>query len=204
MDPNSLDVPVSAELFTETTNPCFQYKGRYILTAMKSGLALIDQHRAHLRILFEQYSRSIRQKQGASQQVLFPEVVTFTQAEVAILPTLWDDLRFAGFDLSDLGGGSYAINGLPAGIEGIDMVQLLKEIVAHCAELGSDAKALLSDTIALSLAKAAAIPAGKELTPEEMDHLIASLFSCQDSNLTPDGKTILSMLTDEELERRFR
>ena len=204
MDPDSLDVPVSAELFTETTNPCFQYKGRYILTAMKSGLALIDQHRAHLRILFEQYSRSIRQKQGASQQVLFPEVVTFTQAEVAILPTLWDDLRFAGFDLSDLGGGSYAINGLPAGIEGIDMVQLLKEIVAHCVELRSDAKDLLSDTIALSLAKAAAIPAGKELTPEEMDHLIASLFSCQDSNLTPDGKTILSMLTDEELERRFR
>ena len=204
MDPDSLDVPVSAELFTETTNPCFQYKGRYILTAMKSGLALIDQHRAHLRILFEQYSRSIRQKQGASQQVLFPEVVTFTQAEVAILPTLWDDLRFAGFDLSDLGGGSYAINGLPAGIEGIDMVQLLKEIVAHCVELGSDAKDLLSDTIALSLAKAVAIPAGKELTPEEMDHLIASLFSCQDSNLTPDGKTILSMLTDEELERRFR
>ena len=203
-DSTAMDVPVSEELFTETTNPCFQYKGRYILTAMKSGLALIDQHRAHLRILFEQYSRAIRQKQGASQQVLFPEVVTFTPAEVAILPTLWDDLRFAGFDLSDLGGGSYAINGLPTGIEGIDMVQLLKEIVAHCVELGADAQTLMGDTIAQALAKAAAIPAGKELTSEEMDHLIASLFSCQDSNLTPDGKTILSMLTDEELERRFK
>lgn len=204
MDPASFDVPVSETLFTETTNPCFQYKGRYILTAMKSGLALIDQHRAHLRILFEQYGRSIRQKQGASQQVLFPEVVTFTPAEVAILPTLWDDLRFAGFDLSDLGGGSYAINGLPAGIEGMDMVQLLKEIVAHCEELGTDAQEMMGETIARSLAKAAAIPAGKELTPEEMDHLIASLFSCQESNLTPDGKTIISMLTDEELERRFK
>ena len=203
-DSTAMDVPVSEELFTETTNPCFQYKGRYILTAMKSGLALIDQHRAHLRILFEQYSRVIRQKQGASQQVLFPEVVTFTPAEVAILPMLWDDLRFAGFDLSDLGGGSYAINGLPTGIEGIDMVQLLKEIVAHCVELGADAQTLIGDTIAQALAKAAAIPAGKELTSEEMDHLIASLFSCQDSNLTPDGKTILSMLTDEELERRFK
>ena len=204
VDPATLDVPVAESLFAETTNPCFQYKGRYILTAMKSGLAMIDQHRAHLRILFEQYSRAIRQKQGASQQVLFPEVVTFTPAEVAILPALWDDLRFAGFDLSDLGGGSYAINGLPAGIEGMDMVQLLKEIVAHCVDLGTDAQALMGDTIAQALAKAAAIPAGKELTPEEMDHLIASLFSCQDSNLTPDGKTILSMLTDEELERRFR
>ena len=204
LDSASLDVPVAEELFTETTNPCFQYKGRYILTAMKSGLVLIDQHRAHLRILFEQYSRSIRQQQGASQQVLFPEVVTFTQSEVAILPTLWDDLRFAGFDLSDLGGGSYAINGLPAGIEGIDMVQLLKEIVAHCVELGAEAQPMISDTIAQALAKAAAIPMGKELTPEEMDHMIASLFSCQDSNLTPDGKTILTLLTDEELERRFK
>ena len=204
VDPATLDVPVAENLFVETTNPCFQYKGRYILTAMKSGLAMIDQHRAHLRILFEQYSRAIRQKQGASQQVLFPEVVTFTPAEVAILPALWDDLRFAGFDLSDLGGGSYAINGLPAGIEGMDMVQLLKEIVARCVDLGTDAQALMGDTIAQALAKAAAIPAGKELTPEEMDHLIASLFSCQDSNLTPDGKIILSMLTDEELERRFR
>lgn len=204
VDPAALDVPVAENLFAETTNPCFQYKGRYILTAMKSGLAMIDQHRAHLRILFEQYSRAIRQKQGASQQVLFPEVVTFTPAEVAILPALWDDLRFAGFDLSDLGGGSYAINGLPAGIEGMDMVQLLKEIVARCVDLGTDAQALMGDTIAQALAKAAAIPAGKELTPEEMDHLIASLFSCQDSNLTPDGKTILSLLTDDELERRFK
>lgn len=199
-----IDVPVSEPLFVEVANPCFQYKGRYILTAMKSGLALIDQHRAHLRILFDQYLRSIAQKQGASQQVLFPEVVTFTPSEAALLPALWDDLRFAGFDLSDLGGGSYAINGLPAGIEGIDMVQLLKEIVAHCEELGADAQALMGEMIAQELAKAAAIPAGKELTPEEMDHLVASLFSCQDSHLTPDGKTILSMLTDEELERRFK
>lgn len=204
MDPASFDVPVSENLFAETTNPCLQYKGRYILTTMKSGLALIDQHRAHLRVLFEQYSQSIRQKQGASQQVLFPEIVTFTPAEAAILPSLWDDLRFAGCDLSDLGGGSYAINGLPAGIEGIDMVQLLKEIVAHCLDLGTDAQELMVETIARSLAKATAIPVGKELTSEEMDHLVASLFSCQDSNLTPDGKTILSMLTDEELERRFK
>ena len=182
----------------------FQYKGRYVLTTMKSGLALIDQHRAHIRILYEQYGRSIRQKQGASQQLLFPEVVEFTPAEAALMPAIGDDLRLVGFDLNDLGGGSYAINGLPIGIEGIDIVQLLKDIVARCVDVGADAQELLCDAIALSLAKATAIPVGKSLTGEEMDHLIASLFSCQDSNLTPDGKTILTMLTDEELDKRFR
>lgn len=197
-------VPVQESLFAEASTSNFQYKGRYVLTTMKSGLALIDQHRAHIRILYEQYGRSIRQKQGASQQLLFPEVVEFTPAEAALMPAIGDDLRFVGFDLNDLGGGSYAINGLPVGIEGIDIVQLLKDIVARCVDVGADAQELLCDAIALSLAKATAIPVGKSLTGEEMDHLIASLFSCQDSNLTPDGKTILTMLTDEELEKRFR
>ena len=197
-------VPVQESLFAEASTANFQYKGRYVLTTMKSGLALIDQHRAHIRILYEQYGRSIRQKQGASQQLLFPEVVEFTPAEAALMPAIGDDLRFVGFDLNDLGGGSYAINGLPIGIEGIDIVQLLKDIVARCVDVGADAQELLCDAIALSLAKATAIPVGKSLTGEEMDHLIASLFSCQDSNLTPDGKTILTMLTDEELDKRFR
>ena len=197
-------VPMQESLFAEASTANFQYKGRYVLTTMKSGLALIDQHRAHIRILYEQYGRSIRQKQGASQQLLFPEVVEFTPAEAALMPAIGDDLRFVGFDLNDLGGGSYAINGLPIGIEGIDIVQLLKDIVARCVDVGADAQELLCDAIALSLAKATAIPVGKSLTGEEMDHLIASLFSCQDSNLTPDGKTILTMLTDEELDKRFR
>ena len=197
-------VPMQESLFAEASTANFQYKGRYVLTTMKSGLALIDQHRAHIRILYEQYGRSIRQKQGASQQLLFPEVVEFTPAEAALMPAIGDDLRFVGFDLNDLGGGSYVINGLPIGIEGIDIVQLLKDIVARCVDVRADAQELLCDAIALSLAKATAIPVGKSLTGEEMDHLIASLFSCQDSNLTPDGKTILTMLTDEELDKRFR
>ena len=63
------------KLFTEVSNPCYQYKGRYIVTSLKSGLAIIDQHRAHVRILFDQYLSNIRQQQGVSQQVLFPEIV---------------------------------------------------------------------------------------------------------------------------------
>lgn len=196
--------PVPAPFFEEVSNPCYQYKGHYIITSLKSGLAIIDQYRAHVRILFDQYLENIRQQQGISQQVLFPEIVEFTAAEVVVLPALLEDMRFAGFDLSDLGGGSYAINGLPAGIENIDQVNLIKDIVHHAIETGCDAREKICEAIAFPLAKAAAIRPGKSLSSEEMDHLIASLFTCAESNLTPDGKTIVSMLTDEEMEKRFR
>ena len=188
----------------EKGNLHLQFKGRFILTSVKSGLMLIDQHRAHVRILFDQYLSNIRQQQGVSQQVLFPEIVEFTAAEAAVLPSLLEDLCFVGFDLSNLGNDNYAINGLPAGIENLDPVNLVKDIVDRAIETGCAVHEKICEAIALSLAKAAAIRPGKSLSLEEMDHLIASLFSCSDSNLTPDGKTIISMLTDEELERRFK
>lgn len=185
------------------TKPCFQYKNRYLVTTLKSGMAIIDQHRAHLQILFEQYQKSIRQQKAASQQMLFPAIVDFTPAEETILPLLLEDLSYSGFDLSNLGGGSYSINGIPDGMEGVDCVTLLKDIVAKAIDTGCKGNEAIGDMIAFSLASAQAIPAGKVLSPEEMDHLLASLFLCSNMNLTPDGKTILSMLTDDELESRF-
>lgn len=191
-------------LFADTTTPCYQYKGRYIITSLKSGLALIDQHRAHVRILFDQYLNNIRQQKGASQQVLFPEIIEFTAAEAAVLPVLLEDMRFIGFDLSNLGNNSYAINGLPAGLENVDQVVLIKDIVSRAIETGCEVHEEICESIALALAKAAAIRPGKMMSADEMDHLIATLFSSPNSNLTPDGKTIISMLTDEELEKRFK
>lgn len=183
--------------------PCFQYKNRYLVTTLKSGMAIIDQHRAHLQILFEQYQKSIRQQKAASQQMLFPAIVDFTPAEETILPLLLEDLSYSGFDLSNLGGGSYSINGIPDGMEGVDCVTLLKDIVEKAIDTGCKGNEEIGDMIAFSMASAQAIPVGKVLSSEEMDHLLASLFLCSNMNLTPDGKTILSMLTDDELENRF-
>ena len=156
-----------------------------------------------VQILFEQYQKSIRQQKAASQQMLFPAIVDFTPAEETILPLLLEDLSYSGFDLSNLGGGSYSINGIPDGMEGVDCVTLLKDIVAKVIDTGCKGNEEIGDMIAFSLASAQAIPAGKVLSAEEMDHLLASLFLCTNMNLTPDGKTILSMLTDDELENRF-
>ena len=185
----------SGSLFNDVSNPCYQYKGKYIITSLKSGLALIDQHRAHVRILFDQYITNIRQQRGASQQVLFPEIVEFTAGEATVLPTLLEDMRFIGFDLTNLGNNSYAINGLPAGVENLDPVSLIRNMVDRVIDTGCEVHEEICDSLALSLAKAAAIRPGKILSGEEMDNL---------SNLTPDGKTIISKLTDEELEKRFK
>lgn len=194
----------SDSLFNDVSTSCYQYKGKYIITSLKSGLALIDQHRAHVRILFDQYIVNIRQQRGASQQVLFPEIVEFTASEAAVLPALLEDICFIGFDLTNLGNNSYAINGLPAGVENLDPVSLIRNMVDRAIETGCEVREEICDSLALSLAKAAAIRPGKILSGEEMDNLLASLFSCQESNLTPDGKTIISKLTDEELEKRFK
>lgn len=203
-DSDIIEVQSVGTLFTETLTSCYQYKSRYIVTSLKSGLVLIDQHRAHIRILFDQYLGSICQQKGVSQQVLFPEIVEFTPAEAAMLPVMMDDLRFIGFELNNLGNNSYAINSLPAGVENLNPVLLVKDIVSRAIETGCEVHDEISEALALSLARAASIPYGKNLSAEEMDHLIAQLFSSSSSNYTPDGKLIISVMTDDELEKRFK
>lgn len=196
--------PVPDTLFPDVSSLCYQYKGRYIITSLKSGLLIIDQHRAHVRVLFDQYLTNIRNQQGVSQQLLFPEIVTFTPAEAILVPSLLEDLRYIGFDLSNLGNNSYAINGLPSGVENLDPVALVKDAVSRAIDTGCQVHEEICDALALSLAKAAAIRPGQSLSSEEMDNLIASLFSSSSSSYTPDGKVILSKLTDDELDKRFK
>lgn len=182
----------------------YQYKGRFIVTSVKSGLMLIDQHRAHIRVLFDTYLQQIKQKHGTSQGVLFPDVVYFPASEQAILHTILGDLSAIGFELTDLGGGSYAINGIPAGIEGLNPAELIKNMVNTAMEKGNDVKEEIQNTLALTLAKAAAIVYGQVLSNEEIVKLVDSLFACPMPNYTPDGKVVLSVITEEEIEKLFK
>ena len=190
-------------LFSEVSNPCFQYKSRYIITPLKSGLVIIDQHRAHVRILYEMYIANINRKCSASQKLLFPEVVEFTASEASLLSSLEDEIRFLGFDLASLGGNSYAINAVPADVSGGNPAELIKEIVVAAIESGSGSTERKAEMMALSLAKATAIHPGKTLTSDEMETLVASLFAIESHGITPDGLSILTILTDEELSKRL-
>lgn len=181
-----------------------QFKGRFILTSVKSGLMLIDQHRAHVRVLFDRYMTQIRQRQGVSQGVLFPELIQLPVSEAAVLESLSDDLAAVGFDLSPLGGGSYAINGIPSGIEGLNPVELVRNMVHTSMEKGSDVKEEVRTILALTLARAAAIVYGQVLSNDEMSNLVDSLFACSTPSYTPDGRTVLSTIREEDIEKLFQ
>ena len=189
---------------TERELPLLQYKGRYVLTSVKSGLMLIDQHRAHVRVLFDQYMHKVKVGHSASQGLLFPEMIQLPPSEAAILESILPDMTSVGFELTSLGGGSYAINGVPAGIEGLDPVQLVGNMVHTAMEKGSDVKEEVQQTIALSLATATAIVYGQFLSQEEMTDLVDRLFVSSMPNYTPDGHPIISTISDEEISRMFK
>lgn len=181
----------------------FQLKGRFILTSVKSGLMLIDQHRAHVRVLFDRYMEQIRTRRGVAQGVLFPEVVELPPSEAAVMDTLMDDLSAVGFELTPLGGGSYAVNGVPAGIEGLSATELIRNMVHTALEKGGNVREEVQAVLALTLARSAAIVYGQVLSEEEMANLVDSLFASPTPGYTPDGKTVLVTVKEEEIERRF-
>jgi DNA mismatch repair protein MutL len=188
----------------EYSSNLLQYKGRYLITSLKSGLTIIDRRRAHIRILYDEYMRRMVQKQGVSQKLIFPEIITFTSKEATILPYILDDLAFIGFDLADLGGHSYSVNGIPAGLENAGIMETLQYMVDWALETGCEIKEEAMESLALALAKKTAIPNGKNLPDEEAMALIARLFSSSAPNYTPDGKEIVSIVSEEELTRRFK
>ena len=188
----------------ETASQHYQYKGRYILTSVRSGLMLIDQQRAHIRLLYDRYLSQIASRQGASQGVLFPDIVQFSASEVAALQGIMEDMSYLGFDLTDLGGGSYAINGVPSGIEGLNPTELVQNMVHTAIEKGCRVKEEVQSLLALSLAKAAAIVPGQVLSAEEMNNLVDGLLTSSMPHYTPDGKTVLTVLKEEDLEKMFR
>lgn len=194
----------AGEPVVEKGNLHLQFKGRFILTSVKSGLMLIDQHRAHIRVLFDRYMMQIQQKQGMSQGVLFPEILQLPASEATMLESIMDDLSAVGFELSNLGGGSYAINGIPSGIEGLDPLELVRNMLHTAMEKGNDVKEEIQGILALTLARAAAIVYGQVLTNEEMVSLVDSLFACAAPNYTPDGKTVLATIKEEEIEKLFK
>jgi len=202
----------SASLYTqteetnavETSSQHYQYKGRFILTSVKSGLMVIDQQRAHVRILYDRYLTQIASRQGASQGMLFPDIVQFSASEIPVLESIMEDLSYLGFELTDLGGGSYAINGVPAGIEGLRPTELVQNMVHTALEKGCNVKEEVQSMLALSLAKAASIVTGQVLSNEEMNNLVDNLLTSSSPNYTPDGKTALVVLKEDEIEKLFK
>lgn len=185
------------------TNNCLQYKGRYIITTMKSGIAVVDFHHASMRIQYDRYIDMLRQHSATSQRLLFPQVFTIAPSEQPLFETLLPTLTEIGFDLSPSAVPTI-LSSLLHGTEGIDPLMLLSQILHDAIEGESNAAATVGHLIALTLARRVAMPVGQELSQKEMATLVAALLASETPNLTPDGHPTLAMITEGQIEKLFK
>jgi len=188
---------------TDNRSGNFQYKNKYIFTGIRSGLLMIDQHRAHTRILFDLFLSQIENSQGISQQVLFPEVLELNADDALFFEQIMPDLQHVGFEFEPLGNYSFNVKGVSSILGTTSVIDLLLNILDKAKTTASDPTAGMHESISLSLAESSSLKAGQRLTNEEMTDLIDRLFACSNHNFTPDGKKILTIFTQDEFEKRF-
>lgn len=181
----------------------FQFKQKYILLAVKSGLMLVDQQRAHERILYDRFLLAASQDRPSAQQDLFPRKVELNAADHAVLIEIFDDICKLGFDIRDLGDHSIEIKGIPADLSDKDPSIWLDHFLKEFNEKGGDIRGERDRMIASALARTGTIKPGKVLMPREMRELLDRLFACGEPGFTPDGKTVFRILPLEDIDKIF-
>ncbi|MDD4150019.1 MAG: DNA mismatch repair endonuclease MutL [Bacteroidales bacterium] len=184
-------------------NIFFQLKNKYILTSGKSGLILINQKRAHERILFERFLKLLETRRGVVQKTLFPVIYQPSPTDRAVLLEVMSELNNIGFEIVMLGSDKFEIRGVPGDLTDIDPLNTLDQMVYVLGEISGSAELVLHQKIALSLAKTAAFKIGKQLHEQEMQDLFYRLMSCANHNHTAEGKKILEIISIDEIERKL-
>jgi DNA mismatch repair protein MutL len=180
-----------------------QLKQKYILTPVKSGLMVIDQKRAHERILFEKFMEVLKSDSVASQQQLFPQTIELNPADSEMLKNILDDLLALGFDIREFGKDTFIINGTPGVLDVSSPEIIVEKLLEEYKNSPVNARSKAKEQIAISLAKASALDYGTELKQEEIDHLIDNLFACATPNFSPDGKKVLTIIPTDDIEKSF-
>lgn len=192
----------SSELFTGKT--CFQFKNKYILSPVKSGLMVIDQRRAHERILYENFMTTLSNNAIASQQQLFPQTFDLHAADAELLRSVLDDLKLLGFDVRAFGNNSFIINGTPAMLNRSAPLEIIEGMLEDLKSTATNFKERAREKVAASLARASAIPYGYAMKPEEISQMIDQLFGCSTPNFSPAGKQVLIIIPVEQFEKMLK
>ncbi len=192
-------------IFEKTNNNILQLQNHYILTNIKSGLIIIDQQKAHERILYERFIDIFKSKKSISQQQLFPQSITFTASDAELIRGLKKEIQTLGFVINELQNkqNTFVINGAPADIPDENIKELLEKIIENYKKnqtINTDKKI----NLALSTARNMAIKPGKKLQIEEMKTLINELFTCKIPDVSPDGEPTLTIISTDELDKRFK
>ena len=187
----------------DNKNLYIQLQQTYIITTVKSGLLVVDQHLAHKRVLYEKYLKEMENNVEASQQELFPQHITLSANDASLLREIKNDLEKIGFRIQQMNNVTFVINGTPADSKSNDAVSLLEKILdmykTNLVDLKLDKKLNLANSLASQLA----IKSGQTLNAIEMQDLIDRLFACAVSEVSPDGKRIYTILNVNELKTRL-
>lgn len=181
----------------------FQYADRYILVESEQGLMIVDQHRAHVRVLYERFLADAKAHGAASQGLLFPEMFQLSQVDAAAFAELKPRFAALGFDISDMGRGAIAVQGVPSGMEGQDYERLITDMIADLRINPTQEEDRQLESMALAMARKAAIPAGRHLSEAEMQELVRSLKSCSMPSRTPDAKPTYIIKSNSDISKWF-
>ncbi len=198
-DPALFEVP-EAETSTPSAT-CLQYQNRYIVSPTNSGLMLIAQHRAHVRILYDRYMARFSGGSMASQKLIFAEDVELSPVQTATLKARMNMLKSIGFNVDDCGNNRWSINAVPVSLTGLSATEALLSVIAD--EPGSEDTSAFCRPLALARAEATAVRHQQPLTQGEMESITADLFRSSDPSYTPSGLPIISMISNDEISRRF-
>ena len=191
------------QVLIEASRKYMQLKGKYILSPQEDGLLVVDQHRAHIKVLYDNYMMQMSGENVISQRILFPEIINLTPAQNALMLELEPDMAKLGFCLSELSAMDWAINGIPQGLGGVNIKDLILQILDSVESGGASLQNMVYQHIALKVAQAGAFAYGRTLNDEEMEALVVDLFSRKEPNFTPDGKRTYNVLTFNQIAKLF-
>jgi DNA mismatch repair protein MutL len=203
LEKNNSDKEQSAGI-GESRRKFLQIKNKYIACPVKSGLMLIDQKRAHERVLYEKFMECLSNERAVSQVDMFPVKMELNPADYFILTEIEESLGKLGFRIKHEGNNAISIIGRPSDTFSSDPVEIMEILLEDYKRTDSDPAAGAKEKVSAAMAAASAIPYGKLLTQGEMEDLFDTLFACSGPNYSPGGKPVLSILTIDEIDKRFK
>jgi len=200
---NENENPEQTEKIEESGRKFFQIKNKYIVCPVKSGLMLIDQKRAHERVLYEKFLECLSTNRAVSQTELFPLTIELNPSDYQVLKETEDELRILGFTIQFKEKNKIILKGRPSGSGAFDPVAMLEIIIEEFKNTQGGPAAGEKERLAVAMAAASAIQYGKPLDKSEMENLFDTLFACSAPNYTPKGKPIINIITLEDLDKKF-
>lgn len=200
--------PEKQELFSEDTamnqgQSTYQFNNKYIISPIKSGMVVLDQHRAHSRVLYEGFLKQLTVKEATSQQLLFPLKLEFSNTDMEILSQLKEDLEHTGFIFSSFEDNSIEIKGVPVNVPESEVTIILEQLISDVEQEVPDTNFSATDLLAKSMSKSLAIKTGQALTRTEQEHLVNSLFACKEPSVSPFNKVTFITMRVDDFDKKF-